>query len=284
MVNEAFGKRFEREARVMAALSHPNLLRLLALEHDILQPFLVMPFIEGKSLKDALAEKQRFTAREALPILEQLCAGLAYLHSRGVVHRDIKPAKLVLSPDGHVTLLDFGLSRKGGPTDLTSPGSVLGTVTYLAPEVALGEELTFRADLYSLGLVAYHLLTGVTPFGMQDGHATILRHLYETPELASQKSPAVSEAVAEVLAKALAKDPLQRHASAREFFEAFSKAFEVDATAGSSTDASTLDGRARGQQETREARGGDDTKPARAPDPDPLTQRTARERPSRPSR
>jgi serine/threonine-protein kinase len=235
---EQFLKRFEREARVMAALSHPNLIKLLSIEHDEL-PFLVMPFVEGHSLSKHLKSRKRLSAREALPILAQLCEGLGYLHSRGIVHRDVKPDNVLLSSDGHVTLLDFGISRKGGPSELTVPGQMLGTVRYMAPEQALEQPIDLRADLYSLGLLTYHLLTGVTPFGVEGGHTTILKHLYEVPELASRMSPAVSDAVARVLAKSLAKDPTERHASAQAFFTDFSAAFSLDATASDTRNAET---------------------------------------------
>lgn len=234
-----FLKRFEREARVMAAMSHPNLLKLLSVERDDQLPFLVMPFIEGQSLRTILKAKSRLTARAALPVLAQLCEALSYLHSRGVVHRDVKPDNVLLSSDGHVTLLDFGLSRKGGPSDLTEPGRLLGTLRYMAPEQALDHGLDFRADLYSLGLLTYHLLTGVTPFGADNGHATILKHLFETPELASNMSPSVSDAVARVLAKALEKEPAARHASAQAFFDDFAAAVSLDATAGDTRNAVT---------------------------------------------
>jgi serine/threonine-protein kinase len=234
-----FLKRFEREARVMAALSHPNLINLLSIERDDQLPFLVMPFIEGQSLRHLLKTRERLTAREALPILAQLCDGLGYLHARGVVHRDVKPDNVLLSADGHVTLLDFGLSRKGGPGELTEPGRLLGTLRYMAPEQARDQGVDFRADLYSLGLFTYHLLTGVTPFGADNGHATILKHLFETPELASRMSPAVSDAVARVLARALEKEPAARHPSTQAFFDDFSAAFSIDATAGDTRNAET---------------------------------------------
>lgn len=234
-----FLKRFEREARVMAALDHPNLIRLLAVDRDEQLPFLVMPYVEGQSLRALLKAKTRLTGREVMPVLEQLCHALGYLHARGVVHRAVKPDNLLVSHDGHVTLLDFGISRKGGGSELTEPGRLLGTLRYMAPEQALDGPIDFRADLYSLGLMTYHLLTGVTPFGADNGHTTILKHLYETPELASRMSPAVSDAVARVLAKALEKDPAARHASALDFFDDFAKAFSVDATAGDTRNAAT---------------------------------------------
>ena len=226
-----FLKRFEREARVMAALDHPNLLKLLAVDREEEIPFLVMPFVEGRSLIAHLKARKRLTAREALPVLAQLCDGLGYLHARGIVHRDLKPENVLLSSDGHVTLLDFGISRKGGPSELTAPGRLLGTVRYMAPEQVLDRPLDLRADLYSLGLLSYQLLTGVTPFTSGNEHSTILKHLYETPELASHMSPAVSDAVARVLAKSLAKEPADRHASARAFFDDFAAAFSLDETA-----------------------------------------------------
>lgn len=221
--------RFEREARVMSRLNHPNLVPLLALEHDGDVHFLVMRYAEGESLSTRLKERGRHTVREALPILAQLGSALDYLHARGIVHRDVKPANVILSAAGHVTLLDFGISR---PLDssLTRAGAVLGTPQYMAPEQAIGDTVDHRADLYALGLIAYHLVTGEPPFGKTDTFEAIRRHLFETPQLASEKSAAVSEALARVLARALAKKPSERYESAQAFQEALVEAFAADST------------------------------------------------------
>jgi len=266
--------RFEREAKVMSRLDHPNLVPLLAVEHDGAQHFLVMKFIEGESLSARLKGRGRHSVREALPVLAQLGSALDYLHARGIVHRDVKPGNVILSAAGHVTLLDFGISRPR-ENRLTRVGALIGTPQYMSPEQAIGGEVDHRADLYALGLIAYLLLTGEPPFGKADTFEAIRRTLFETPALASEKSEAVSEAVAHVLARALAKEPRARFDSAADFQQALLDAFAVDSTERS------MSGSARDVTEREEAqptapvlpRVPDAAQPA--PGPRPTTPRAA---------
>jgi eukaryotic-like serine/threonine-protein kinase len=221
--------RFNREARLMARLSHPNLVPLLGFEHHDGLHFLVMKFVVGERLSDRLRARGRHLLREALPLLRQSSSALQYLHARGVVHRDVKPENILVGDDGHVTLLDYGLARPDGSL-LTAHGLAVGTPQYMAPEQAEGRAVDHRADLYSLAQVAYYLLTGQPVFPGSGGLDAIRRHLIEVPQLASQRSRAVSEAAALVLARALEKSPAARQASVAEFYQALEEALAADST------------------------------------------------------
>lgn len=153
-------KRFLREARLAARLSHPNVVNIFDAGEDDGRPYIVMELVEGETL----AERGRARAEEVRSLALQAARGLAHAHAAGLVHRDIKPGNLLLRSDGTLKIADFGIARAAETTALTQAGTVLGTAAYLAPEQALGEEVTPAADVYSLGAVLYELLTGRPPF------------------------------------------------------------------------------------------------------------------------
>jgi serine/threonine protein kinase len=220
--------RFEREARVMAKLKHPNLVELLGVDRHNEVPLLVMECVGGKALHEIVKPKIRLSPTEVIPILSQLCQGIDYLHSRGIIHRDIKPENVMVDAKGHVTLLDFGVSRPLN-SSLTAPGMALGTPAYMAPEMMYDEPIDGRADVYSLGVLTYFLLTGSVPF--QGTPARVLiQQMSEMPERASQRSPAVSEAISLVVERCLKKTAVERYATAQAFFDALLNAFSRDST------------------------------------------------------
>jgi serine/threonine protein kinase len=158
--DEDLRRRFLREARLAARLSHPNVVNVFDAGEDDGQPYIVMELVEGETL----AERGRVPPDEARGLALQAARGLAHAHEAGLVHRDIKPGNLLLRRDGTLKIADFGIARAAETTALTQAGTVLGTAAYLAPEQALGEEVTPAADVYSLGAVLYELLTGRPPF------------------------------------------------------------------------------------------------------------------------
>ena len=163
--DEEFRVRFLREARMAARLSHANIVQVFDIGQDDQQrPFIVMEYVEGQTLADALAREGHLAAERVVEIGLQCCAGLAYAHTAGLIHRDIKPPNLLVATDGTVKLADFGVARKLDQTHITQTGSILGTARYLAPEQAAGKRVTAAADIYSLGVVLYELLTGQTPY------------------------------------------------------------------------------------------------------------------------
>ncbi len=163
--DDAFRARFLREARLAARLNHPNVVQVFDIGQDVDQrPFIVMEFVEGETLADTIGREGRLGPARVIEIGRQCCAGLAYAHNAGLIHRDIKPQNLLVATDGTVKLADFGVARALDQTQLTETGSILGTARYLAPEQAAGKPVTAAADIYSLGVVLYELLAGKTPF------------------------------------------------------------------------------------------------------------------------
>ena len=157
-------ERFVREARIAARLSHPNIVGVFDAGEDEGRPYIVMECVEGETLSELLARRGQLPPDEARGLALQAARGLAHAHAAGLVHRDIKPQNLLLREDGTLKIADFGIARAAEGTALTQAGTVLGTAAYLAPEQALGEEVTSAADVYSLGAVLYELLTGRPPY------------------------------------------------------------------------------------------------------------------------
>jgi eukaryotic-like serine/threonine-protein kinase len=159
-----FRRRFLREARMAAALSHPNLVAVFDVGDEDGLPFIVMEYVDGETLADLMQRTGPLPPDRAVDLLLQVCAGLQHAHAAGLVHRDIKPQNLLVRSDGTVKIADFGIARTLQATQLTQVGTVLGTAAYLAPEQAVGEQVTAAADIYSLGAVGYELLSGRTPY------------------------------------------------------------------------------------------------------------------------
>jgi serine/threonine protein kinase len=153
-----FRKRFLREARLAARLSHPNVVNIYdAGETEDGRPYIVMEHVQGMTLADLMRQRGRLSAAEAAGLAVQACRGLAHAHAAGLVHRDVKPQNLLLGPGGTLKVADFGIARAAETTALTQAGTVLGTAAYLSPEQATGEEVTSAADVYSVGAVLYQL-------------------------------------------------------------------------------------------------------------------------------
>jgi eukaryotic-like serine/threonine-protein kinase len=212
--DEDFLARFRAEARNAAMLSHHGIARVYDYGEDDCCPYLVMELVPGEPISALLRREGRLPVDLALGVVAQVGAALGAAHAAGVVHRDVKPANLILTPEGTVKITDFGIARALGAPSLTRTGEVMGTASYLAPEQVSGGRGTAASDVYSLGVVAYECLSGVRPFRDQDPLAIAVAHLKEKPPPLPEEVP---EAARDLVLSALAKDPGDRPAGAVEF-------------------------------------------------------------------
>ncbi len=219
--DEPFIRRFEREALAVGALSHNHILPLYDFGEQQPWYYLVMPFVDGGTLRDYLLESECLTLDEAGSFLEQIASALQHAHDNGVVHRDVKPSNILLRPDGYAYLADFGLAKAKLETEsLTHAGAMIGTPEYMAPEQSNGIN-DYRSDIYSLGIILYQMLTGRVPFVAESPVAISLKHIQVKPIPPSQLNSAIPQGVERVILKALAKDPAVRYQHATEFAAAY---------------------------------------------------------------
>ncbi len=210
----AFVQRFLHEARAAARLEHPNIVAI----YDVLDfrgiYCIVMQKLDGEPLHVLLRRAGRLPLDHATRILEQIASALDYAHRCGIVHRDVKPANIMVGPGDRAWLTDFGLAQAATGTQLTQARAVIGTPEYMSPEQASGKPVGPASDIYSLGVVLYHMLAGRAPFEATAAHMLLYQHVYDPPPPARSFAPELPPEVDAVLAKALAKDPTQRFASA----------------------------------------------------------------------
>ena len=225
-------KRFTREALAAARLSgEPNTITIYDVGESGDRPFIVMEDLPGGSLEDVLAREGAQGPQRALAWLEQAGHALDHAHGQGVVHRDVKPANLLLDRDGSVHVADFGIATAAGMDALTMPGTVLGTAGYLAPEQAEGKPVTPASDRYGLGVVAYELLTGARPYQSDSITAEAAAHVHAPVPSASAQNRAVPAQVDGVFRRALAKAPGERFSSCGELVAALRAAYDEAAGA-----------------------------------------------------
>jgi len=217
-----FVSRFRREALSAARLVHPNIVQVFDFGFDerARQHFIVMEHVPGHSCAELLRDHGPMDVEQAVDVITQACRGLDYAHRNGVVHRDVKPGNLLVSDSDVVKLADFGIARATDQSSITQVGSVLGTAAYLAPEQARGEEAGPRADLYSLGVVAYQLLTGRLPYEASSLSELALKQQREAPPPVDELNPRVPPELADAIGMALALDKEDRPETALLLAEA----------------------------------------------------------------
>jgi serine/threonine-protein kinase len=216
----ALKDRIYREARAIAKLSHPNIVVVYDVEDDKELSYIVMEHLEGRDLRQALQNERRFDYPRAIKIVAQVCSALDYAHQAGIIHRDIKPSNIMLLPDDKAKVTDFGIAKIADNFSLTLPGHVLGTPSYMAPEQFEEETFDGRADIFSLGVVFYELLTGSRPFAGDSLAALaykIVHKMHIPPSLQNVELPLELD---EIVHRALAKQPEERYQTAQEFREA----------------------------------------------------------------
>ena len=230
-----FQARFSREAQSAASLNHPTIVAVYDTGaevsrdgSDVPQPYIVMEYVEGRTLRDILREGRRILPERALEITASVLGALDYSHRAGIIHRDIKPANVMLTPSGDVKVMDFGIARAIADTSssMTQTAAVVGTAQYLSPEQARGEQVDARSDLYSAGCLLFELLTGRPPFVGDSPVSVAYQHVREEPVSPSALDPEVPPAIDAITLKALAKSVDERYQSATEMRDDIDRALE----------------------------------------------------------
>ncbi|ADD46086.1 Stk1 family PASTA domain-containing Ser/Thr kinase [Stackebrandtia nassauensis] len=220
--DETFLTRFRREAHNAATLNHPSIVAVYDTGEDtdsgVPVPYIVMEFVEGRTLKEVLTAEGRLSPRRACEILADVCAALDFSHRHQIIHRDVKPGNVMLSSNGQIKVMDFGIARAlaAGQATMTQTSAVIGTAQYLSPEQARGETVDARSDVYASGCLIYELLCGEPPFTGDNPVSVAYQHVREAPIPPSHRNPDVPPSVDAITLKALEKNPINRYQSAGE--------------------------------------------------------------------
>ena len=235
-----YEKRFAVEARAAGSLNHPNIVTIYDIGRSGDLAYMAMEFLEGRELKDLIAENELTTDR-ALEIAAQVADGLAYAHDHGVVHRDIKPANIMILRDGRVKITDFGIAHMRTSDVRTQTGYMLGSPKYLSPEQVMGKRCDPRCDIFSLGVILYEMVTRQAPFSGADVHSLMFQIVNATPRPPSTINPALPPMLDLIVAKALAKAPDNRYAGIAELAADLRACRQQDAAAAAARPAGAPD-------------------------------------------
>src|SRR3954464_9119712 len=209
--------RFRREARAAAGLNHPNIVAVYDWGEEDGTSYIVMEYVRGQTLRDLIEDYGPLPAPEAARIAADIADALSFAHAHGVVHRDVKPGNVLITPQGDVKVTDFGIARSDSSEPLTKTGAVMGTATYFSPEQAQGFPLDGRSDVYALGVVLYEMLTGTAPFTAPSPVSVAYKHVRGTPAPPSSIVPDLPATMDHIVLTAMAKDVDQRYPSAQDF-------------------------------------------------------------------
>ncbi|MDD3822030.1 MAG: Stk1 family PASTA domain-containing Ser/Thr kinase [Bacilli bacterium] len=226
--DDKFVRRFQREALSASSLSHPNIVEMYDVGEDNGKYYLVMEYIEGKTLKQLLKRRGFLTIPEVVDIMLQLTEGLAHAHDSYIVHRDIKPQNVLILENGLVKLTDFGIAVALNSSQLTQTNSVMGSVHYLPPEQASGRGSTIKSDIYSLGIIMYELLTGKLPFKGENAIEIALKQLKDQMPSIRKQLTDLPQSIENIILKSTAKNPKNRYRDAREMYEDLKTALDDD--------------------------------------------------------
>ena len=217
--DEKFVRRFQREALSASSLSHPNIVEMYDVGEDDGQYYIVMEYVDGKTLKQVLKQRGHLSVTEVVDIMLQVTDGMAHAHDAYIIHRDIKPQNIMMLSNGMIKITDFGVATALNSTQLTQTNSVMGTVHYLPPEQANGKGSTIRSDIYSMGIMMYELLTGLVPYKGESAVEIALKHLKEPLPSVRKANPSIPQSIENVIIKATAKNPKNRYNDARQMHE-----------------------------------------------------------------
>ena len=216
--------RFKQEIRLARRITHPNILRT----HDLGETgglrYLSMEFVKGLTLKQLVEAGDILPTPVGLRIAKQICAGLAAAHEVGVIHRDIKPQNIIIEATGGLKIMDFGIARLKEERGMTAEGTVVGTPDYMSPEQARGQQLDFRSDIYSTGVVLYEVFTGTIPFEGETPLAVVLKHIQEAPPSPQTRNPRIDPRISQIILKCMQKDPKDRYQTVNDLYEALTRA------------------------------------------------------------
>ena len=235
-----FVEKFRREATAAAKLAHPNIVNIYDVGEDGGSQYIVMEYVSGPTLKEVIQQKGCLEPIEAVRIAKEIASALESAHRNNLVHCDIKPHNILVMPDGHIKVTDFGIARAVSASTMTYSGSVMGSVHYFSPEQAKGTVITTKSDVYSLGVVLYEILTGKLPFYGETSVSIALKHLQEEPVPIRQLNPSIPPVLEAIVQKAMSKDPADRPNST-ELYADLNQAKAMLADRGTSQEAVSND-------------------------------------------
>lgn len=235
-----FVEKFRREATAAAKLAHPNIVNIYDVGEDGGSQYIVMEYVSGPTLKEVIQQKGCLEPIEAVRIAKEIASALESAHRNNLVHCDIKPHNILVMPDGHIKVTDFGIARAVSASTMTYSGSVMGSVHYFSPEQAKGTVITTKSDVYSLGVVLYEMLTGQLPFNGETSVSIALKHLQEEPVPIRQLNPSIPPVLEAIVQKAMSKDPADRPSST-ELYADLNQAKAMLADRGTSQEAVSND-------------------------------------------
>ena len=226
--NEKFIRRFQREAKSVSDLSHPNIVEVYDVGEEDGQHYIVMEYIDGRTLKQLINKRGALTVAEVIDIMSQLTDGLSAAHDAYIIHRDIKPQNIMILDDGLIKITDFGIAMTLNATQLTQTNSVMGSVHYLPPEQASGQTATTKSDIYSAGILMYELLMGSVPFKGENAVEIALKQMKERIPSIRKQNPLIPQSVENIVLKATAKNPKNRYENIKEMHEDLIHALDED--------------------------------------------------------
>jgi len=228
--DDKFIRRFQREALSASSLSHPNIVEMYDVGEDNGNYYIVMEFVEGKTLKQYMKKRTNghLTISEAVDIMLQLTDGISHAHDSYIIHRDLKPQNIMIQDDGKIKITDFGIAMALNSTQLTQTNSVMGSVHYLPPEQATGKGSTIKCDIYSMGILFYELLTGVLPFKGENAVEIALKHMKEPLPSVRKQNPSIPQSVENIILKSTAKNPKNRYNDVKEMHNDLKRALDPD--------------------------------------------------------